>query len=172
MFGNPNEATLKVEAFDLYANSFQDRMSLSDLNAAESVFEHVFDSIMINPQDGVGRTSITDIIRDAPNESRQANEEFVQQFKNLLKQGKAQILASRNPTMPLTRKNIPGWITQENLVDNLLQAFTDYGARAAGYAATQKTSSLIQKGVDNTAPLTKLHTYAKNYRNEVDSFTP
>ena len=169
VFGNPNEATLKVEAFDLYANSFQDRMSLSDLNAAESVFEHVFDSIMINPQDGVGRTSITDIIRDAPNESRQANEEFVQQFKNLLKQGKAQILASRNPTMPLTRKNIPGWITQENLVDNLLQALTVYGARAAGYAATQKTSSLIQKGVDNTAPLTKLHTYAKNYRNEVDS---
>ena len=167
VFGSPDEAAIEVEAFDIYENSFKDAMTLTDLNAAETVFEHVFDSLMVNPQDGVTGNRILPITEGSP--AARANKEFVEQFRSLLKQGKAQILARRDPTMPLTRKNIPGWITQENLVDNLLQSLTVYGARAAGFSATQKTASLTQKGVDNTASLPELHKYALRYQNEVES---
>ena len=154
---------IKVEAFDMYENKFASALSLKDIYTAESVFETILSSMVINPEDGtkVGTSK------------QEKNKQFNDEFKKILQEGKKKILARGSkgiaPVNQINRKNVPGWIRQENLVDNLLESLTVHAARASGYIATQKTETILQKGVDNLTGLQKLHKYGENYKASVDS---
>jgi hypothetical protein len=162
VFGDKKEG-ITVKAFDMYENKFANALSLKDVYAAENVFETILSSMALNPEDGV----------KAGTAKQEQNKQFNEEFKKILSEGKNRILASGrqgvSPENQIRRKNIPGWIRQENLVDHLLESLTVHAARSAGYIGTQKTETILQKGLDNLESLPRLHTYGQRYKDSVDS---